>query len=107
MEVGVAFLHSAERVIDAASIEAHGGAGFHAIGGKSHSAQLLGDAMTCGLGDATAGHLHRSDMHQPIEKCAGCEHHGFGFKFHAHGGLDAYHCIAVEEQLCHRILPHP
>ena len=68
MEIVVALLHAALRVVDGARIEAHRSTRLHAVGGKSHRTELFGYAMTCRLGDAAAGHLHASDMHQSVQE---------------------------------------
>ncbi len=75
VEVFFVGLLCGEGPVYAASVDAHGGASFHACGFESEGCELLGDAVACRLGYASAGQLYAPYVHEAVEESAVGEHY--------------------------------
>ena len=106
VKIVVAVLSLGLGEVDAAFVEAHGGAGFHAVGTETESHQLFGDTMRGGFGHSPTFLLHASHMHQAVQESAGSENHRLGVKGDAKGGFYACHCPTLKCESSGDILPH-
>ena len=95
----------AEVKVDRPTIQPHRRAGLHPIGPEAQPGDLLREAERGWFGDASAGDLHATDMHQTIEEGPIGEDHRLRLYPKPHGGDDAGDRPTLEEQLHDSILP--
>ena len=88
-----------------ARIDAHRGAGFHALVLDAQGRERSGEKRRGRFGAAPAGHRFASDVHQPVEEGAGRDHDGRRAKLRSPDGSHAAGLAVAGENFGYLVLP--